>query len=118
MITEQINEILEMPEGWLEYADYKRGEKYDSEKLNWLKNMLIRHNTVIKPKIYPVEPNDIDVEWNDGNNDFKLEIKMKDHTGYFYWVNFNTEIRGEKVLNLDEKESWNFITSVINKGKQ
>ena len=113
-ITEQINEILEMPEGWLEYANYKLGEKYDKTDFDWLKNMLVKYTTITEPKIYPVEPNDINIEWNGNNKNFTLEINMKDRVGIFYGGESNIKKSGEKQLDLTKITSWKFITSIIN----
>ena len=114
MITEQINKILEMPEGWLEYKDHKLGKKYNSNELDWLQKKLAQYETVIQPKIYPVEPNDINVEWNGKNYGFVLEITMKERTGFFYWEDFNTREVFEKELNLNTDENWKYISSIIN----
>lgn len=116
-ISEQIQEILEMPEGWLEYSNYKLGEKYDKTELDWLKNMLVKYTTVIEPKIYPVEPNDINIEWTGNNRNFTLKINMKDRVGIFYAGEFDTVNSGEKRLDLTKTASWKFITSIINSKK-
>lgn len=121
-VPAQLDEFRDMQDGWADGIQYASdwgngyGKAPSHEGLDWLADKFTSEypGDLPLPRAYPTPEGDVQMEWLLGRIDISLEIDLGDHTSYWHWVDLNGFDRdGEKELNLDDGDSWAWLTSTI-----
>ena len=121
-IPAQLDELRNLKDGWADGIQHPSdwgsgyGKAPSHEGLDWLGDTLEREypDHLPLPRIYPTPEGGVQMEWTLGRIDISLEIDLRDHTGYWHWVDVNDfDKEGEKALDLDDSDSWAWIAAEI-----
>lgn len=121
-VPAQLDELRKLMDGWADGIHHPSdwgsgyGKAPSHEGLNWLGDKLEREypDDLPLPRVYPTPEGRVQMEWTIGKFDISLEVDLRDHTGYWHWVDLNDFDRdGEKELNLDDSDGWAWIATEI-----
>ena len=112
----QIDQLRNLRDGWLDGTGFAA----TSEDLDWLRAQLYNYypNDLACIYIYPTPEGGILLEWHIDHFYFSLEIDFKARTGYWHVLNTETDKDEERNLDMNYKESWNFLVDVLTKTKE
>ena len=109
----RLAELRDLNEGWLD----GEGNAPSHAFLDWLEGQFERlyPDDLPLPYIYPELSGGVHIEWSIGNIEVGLAISSSDRTGKWHSLDFQTKAGDERSLNLDQADSWDWITGEIRK---
>jgi hypothetical protein len=110
-IPTRLNEIAQFEDGWLD----GKGKSFDGTKLKWIEELFDTYydTSLILPCLYPTVEGNIQAEWSIKDWEVSIEINLESKSGEFQAVNIKSDSINEKVLDLENKESWDEINSIL-----
>lgn len=110
-VPAQLDEMRSMKDGWLD----GHGLAPAHNELDWLSTVFDHYypNDAVLPYVCPTPEGGINMEWSVGQREIGLEINLKKHSGEWSWDDIDTGSRGERDLDLDKQESWEWIANQI-----
>ena len=120
-ISRQLADMRSLEDGWADGMQpaAQWGDGYGKapvhHELDWLATQFAsRYDASLpKPYIYPTPEGGVQAEWPIGSNEASLEIDLTTHTAEWYCLDFNTDVSKEKVLDLDNAKSWDWIADEL-----
>ena len=117
----QLNDLRHLTNGWAEGMqpagdwgnDY--GQELSNEGLDWLArrfNQFYARN-LPRPHLFPTPLGGVQAEWLLEPHDASLEIDLESHSGEWHCLNLNTKAEIVRDLDLDQAESWAWLSSQI-----
>ena len=116
-VPARLDEFRAMRDGWADGIQHPDdwgngyGKAPRHEGLDWLAGEY--PDDLPLPYTYPTPEGSVQMEWTIGAFETELEINLDDHTGEWLWVEVGSENEGDKVLNLDDSDSWAWLASEI-----
>ena len=110
-VTSQLDDLRRLKDGWYDGDGFAPSH----EGLDWLDDKMKDEYSgdLPCPYIYPTFEGGVQMEWSIGPYETEIEINLNDHTGEWLWIEITSEDGGEKVLNLDDSDSWAWLASEI-----
>ena len=109
-VTTQLDYLRTLKDGWYD-GD---GLAPSHEGLDWLKSKLNEYPKRLPlPLIYPTLEGGVQLEWSIGPNDTSLEVNLSDRSGYWHNLNLRTAKDEERLLNLDDREEWDWLNAKL-----
>ncbi|WP_275288329.1 hypothetical protein [Halomonas elongata] len=107
----QLEELKNLRDFWLDgkgLAPCKSG-------LDWLISCFsnLYEDDLPQPYVYPTPEGGVQVEWSIGEQEISLEIDLKNHQGYWHYLDISSDSDYEERLDLDDEEKWAFVTSKL-----
>lgn len=120
-VPTRLDEFRNLRDGWADGiqhpSDWGNGYGYAPrhEGLDWLTAKFTAEypDDLPLPYTYPTPEGGVQMEWSLGAFEAEIEINLDDHTGEWLWVEIGSENEGDKVLNLDDGESWAWLAAEI-----
>ncbi|MEI6415960.1 MAG: hypothetical protein WCP34_17120 [Pseudomonadota bacterium] len=110
-IAARLDELRALKNGWLD----GKGFAPASEGLDWLANRFesLYPDDLPLPYLYPTAEGGIQAEWSLHGHEITLEISLDTHRGEWNALNMETEEAMEQILDLDEREGWDWLATQI-----
>ena len=120
-ISRQLLDMKILEDGWADGMQpaARWGDGYGKAPahrgLDWLADQFAKRydERLPKPYLYPTPEGGVQAEWPIGSNEASLEIDLTTHTAEWYCLDFNTDASNEKILDLDNAQSWGWISSEL-----
>lgn len=109
----RLDEFKSLRNGWLD----GKGIAPDHKKLDWLAEAFQSNypDELPLPYLYPTAEGGVQAEWSAGGWEITLDVDFAELQGTWHALEITTEREQEKILDLNEFDSWNWIASEINK---
>lgn len=111
-IAARLEELKTLRHGWL---DGKKGFAPDKTGLDWLAESFQRNypDELTSPYLYPTAEGGVQAEWSVNGWEISLEIDLDQHLGQWHALEMASEQEGEKTLNLNEPDDWQWLAAEI-----
>jgi hypothetical protein len=104
LVKDALAKMKELEDGWLD----GEGKAPDPAGLDWLKSVFPK-TFGIQTFFYPTPEGGVQMEWVTNPIAVSLEINLETHKGQYCSLNMKTDEFEEKVLDLDNDSSWEWI---------
>ena len=110
-VADRLDHFRALQDSWLEEG----ASAPNHDGLDWLATVFDRYfpPSGILPHTFPTYDGGIRMEWSHENHRFILEIDLKNRSGEWLWFDRTSDQEHEKHLNLDERASWEWVSSEI-----
>ena len=121
-VSAQLNEFRDLQDGWADGIQHPStwgsgyGKAPSHQGLDWLADKFTSEypDDLPLPYTYPTPEGGVQMEWHLGNFDAELEVNIETHKGEWrLWLDLAPSDAEDKLLNLDDSDSWTYIASSI-----
>jgi len=107
----RLDEFRNLKNGWLD----GKGIAPEKDGLDWLFRQFetMYPEELETPYLYPTPEGGIQAEWSINSQEITLEVDLADHKGEWHQLDLASDKEIFEELNLDEAESWEWITGQI-----
>ena len=120
-ISRQLSDMKRLEDGWADGMQPAAqwgsgyGKAPSHSKLDWLAAQFAsRYDSELpRPYLYPTPEGEVQAEWPIGPNEASLEIDLATHTAEWHCLDFSANASTEKILDLDNAQSWRWIAQEL-----
>ena len=117
----QLDEFRDMRDGWADGMQHPSGwgsgygKAPGHQGLDWLADRFVSEypDDLPLPRAYPTPEGGVELEWRIGRYDISLEVDIEGHVGEWNWVDLNSEDEGEKALDMDAGNDWEWVADEL-----